>query len=52
MKNKTDEKERIKLYGSLGLKPIPNSARKNPKLSAVQVVRRLRTKIEKGTFIL
>lgn len=39
------------LYASLGLKPIPSSARKHPNESAVQLLRRLRTKAEKGNFV-
>ncbi|MBU4299657.1 hypothetical protein L6303_05890 [archaeon] len=39
------------LYASLGIKPIPRSARKHPDESAVQLLRRLRAKAEKGAFV-
>ncbi len=39
------------LYASFGIKPIPKSARKNPNEDAVQLIRRLRTKVESGKFV-
>ncbi len=38
------------LYASLGLKIIPQSARKHPNEDSVQIIRRLRSKIDSGNF--
>lgn len=39
------------LYASFGIKPIPRSARKHPEEDAVQLLRRLRNKADKGAFV-
>lgn len=56
MKDKPDKVDFDKmsleeLYASLGLKPIPRSARKHPNEDSVQLLRRLRAKAERGAFV-
>ncbi len=53
-----EEREKIidkmtieELYELLGIKPLPKSVWKHPNETAAQAVRRLRTRLDKGTFV-